>query len=172
MFINFGALIAPVPLFWGLIWHWSDVWPCCDRHCRSEWERNWPSYMLRSPKPPPTVSDAIVEAQWRCSCVKMMHQPTWRLQEGGYRSTKAFPCNSSWVKCRTCNVWQNCKRVWLIHDYFELFFIFFILFETTANTNTTTCYSRVAPSQNQSGSNWIKADGFVDSIVCPVGTMS
>lgn len=124
MFINFGALIAPVPLFWGLIWHWSDVWPCCDRHCRSEWERNWPSYMLRSPKPPPTVSGAIVEAQWRCSCVKMMHQPTWRLQEGGYRSTKAFPCNSSWVKCRTCNVWQNCKRVWLIHDYFELFFIF------------------------------------------------
>lgn len=138
MFNNFGALIAILPLFWGLIWHRSNVWPCCDRHCSSEWERIWPSCMLLCPKPPPTASDAVMEPQWRCSRVKMMHQPTWtcRLQEGGYRSTKAFPCNSSWVKCRTtCGVWQNWK--WLFDSYVIILnWISLIIFDTTANTNT------------------------------------
>lgn len=95
---SFRALRAAGPLFWGLIWHRSDVWPCCDRHCRSEWERNWPSCMLLCPKPPATASAAIMEAQRRHSCVKMMPQSTWicRLQGGGYRKDKSISMQFIW----------------------------------------------------------------------------
>lgn len=49
VFNDFGALTA-VQLFWGLIWHWSDVSPCYDKYCRSKWCRNWPTSMLPCPK--------------------------------------------------------------------------------------------------------------------------
>lgn len=50
VFNDFGALTARVQSFWGLIWHWSDVWPCCDKYCRSKCGRNWPTCILFCPK--------------------------------------------------------------------------------------------------------------------------
>lgn len=85
VFNDFRALMARVQSFWGLIWHWSDVWPCCHRHCRSKWDRNWPTCVLLHPKPPSTGSDAIMEAHWRCSCVKIMHQSTWTSRLGRWK---------------------------------------------------------------------------------------